>query len=473
MLWLALHLPMLALEALPPTSDAGPRAVSSGGRRGCLQVVDDAAASVGIRSGMGVSEALALCCDLQVLARQPRVEAAAREAVLLWAGQFTSQCTALSDDCLLLEIGASLTLFGGLSAVLRQVTTGLATLGHRVHLAAAPTPDAAALLARHRPGSQVLKLADLPKVLAPLPLECLDIEVRVSERLLGFGLRTIGECRRLPPPALGRRAGPQFLAHLGRLFGSLSRPLAMFVPPEQFNREVALEAPVTDSAGLRPPLRRLLLELQGFLRMRQAGIQVARLDLLSGEDCHPLWLRLAGASREASRLENLFDEHLQRWALPAPVKALRLVGEVLIDDAGPVRDLFDAVVGEPQAQLLDRLRARLGDDAVHGITATADHRPGLDWAYCVPGEEFAGTITALRPAWLLREPQRLRAVAGQPSLDGRLTLLGGPERIEGGWWDGSDVARDYYIASQRSGRRLWIYRERRARGGWYLHGLFA
>ena len=72
----------------------------------------------------------------------------------------------------------------------------------------------------------------------------------------------------------------------------------------------------------------------------------------------------------------------------------------------------------------------------------------------------------------LREPQRLRVVAGVPSLDGRLSLLGGPERIEGGWWDGTDVARDYYVASQRNGRRLWIYRERRSRGGWYLHGLF-
>ena len=38
-------------------------------------------------------------------------------------------------------------------------------------------------------------------------------------------------------------------------------------------------------------------------------------------------------------------------------------------------------------------------------------------------------------------------------------MLAGPERIESGWWDGADVRRDYYVASDARGARLWIYRE--------------
>jgi protein ImuB len=53
-----------------------------------------------------------------------------------------------------------------------------------------------------------------------------------------------------------------------------------------------------------------------------------------------------------------------------------------------------------------------------------------------------------------------------------LQLLEGPERIETGWWDGADVARDYYIARHRDGSRLWIYRERLAPHAWYWHGVF-
>jgi protein ImuB len=53
-----------------------------------------------------------------------------------------------------------------------------------------------------------------------------------------------------------------------------------------------------------------------------------------------------------------------------------------------------------------------------------------------------------------------------------LELLCGPERIETGWWDGREVTRDYFVARDAQGVRLWIYRERRAPKNWYVHGLF-
>jgi protein ImuB len=61
-------------------------------------------------------------------------------------------------------------------------------------------------------------------------------------------------------------------------------------------------------------------------------------------------------------------------------------------------------------------------------------------------------------------------------------LLAGPERIESGWWDGGEIARDYFIAQTGDQAFVWVFRERPtppstagtpARGGWYLHGLFA
>ena len=55
---------------------------------------------------------------------------------------------------------------------------------------------------------------------------------------------------------------------------------------------------------------------------------------------------------------------------------------------------------------------------------------------------------------------------------GALELLAGPERIESGWWDGADVQRDYYIASDAHGARLWIYRECAGAKQWFLHGIF-
>ena len=59
------------------------------------------------------------------------------------------------------------------------------------------------------------------------------------------------------------------------------------------------------------------------------------------------------------------------------------------------------------------------------------------------------------------------------SFGGALALAAGPERIEAGWWDGGDVRRDYFIAIDGAGRRLWIFRDPRPPGGWFLQGMFA
>ena len=81
----------------------------------------------------------------------------------------------------------------------------------------------------------------------------------------------------------------------------------------------------------------------------------------------------------------------------------------------------------------------------------------------------------VRPLWLLPAPRSLPVRDGRPCQEGGgpLELREGPERIESGWWDGGDVARDYYVAENRHGERFWIYRDLRAPASWYLHGVFA
>src|SRR5262249_17355246 len=127
------------------------------------------------------------------------------------------------------------------------------------------------------------------------------------------------------------------------------------------------------------------------------------------------------------------------------------------------------------AHLVERLRARLGADAVHGVAVRAEHRPERASAIADPGAAtpYAVTPYGERPFWLLNPPPPLEEIGGVPHHEGPLELLAGPERIESGWWDGNDEARDYFIARTRSESIVWIYRDRRGEGGWYLHGVFA
>jgi protein ImuB len=76
------------------------------------------------------------------------------------------------------------------------------------------------------------------------------------------------------------------------------------------------------------------------------------------------------------------------------------------------------------------------------------------------------------PLWLLKEPRSLSYQDGRPYLGGPLEAESGAERIESGWWDGQDIARDYFVARDPQGARFWIYRDLGDASAWYLHGVF-
>ena len=189
-----------------------------------------------------------------------------------------------------------------------------------------------------------------------------------------------------------------------------------------------------------------------------------------------LTLSLAGRSRDENRFLTVLRERLSALQLVAPVASVGIEADEIQALAPSSRTLFGdaAEQRESCALLLERLRARLGQEAVLGVRAVPAHRPEFAWRETEPGaRQRLESICGARPLWLLDPPQHLAARNGAPAWGGLLTLLAGPERIESGWWDGMDAARDYFIAAGTEGELLWLFRERRAPHGWYLHGLFA
>ena len=168
-------------------------------------------------------------------------------------------------------------------------------------------------------------------------------------------------------------------------------------------------------------------------------------------------------------------ERLARLELAAPVRELALKADDVVPLPG--RNLGLALEqGKPPGQwehLVERLRARLGTEAVCGIASRAEHRPERAGVIADADQRRLQLDFGERPFWLLESPRPLAEIGAVPHHDGPLELLVGPERIESGWWDGSDVARDYFVARTQNESLVWIYRERRGEGGWYLHGVFA
>ncbi|MDE2371167.1 MAG: DNA polymerase Y family protein [Burkholderiales bacterium] len=514
MRWLALHLPALSLEAfaatLAPELRQRPLALVAAHR---IDGVDGHAAARGVRAGMRRATALALAPDLLLAEADAVRDAAALRALADAALAFTPAVALHDAQTLVLEVQGSLRLFGGLAGLRGRLLDAVAPLGHRVEIAAAPTPLGAALLAQWQPpgtdlvlGPHAGDLAALRKRLAAAPLALLGATREQLEALQGMGLTCLADLRRLPRAGLARRFGDGLLTALDRACGERSDPRRWLEPASVFEGRIELYARAENTDQVLHGAAVLLARLVAWAQARRARIGAFTLHMLHERlrqaEVAPTELRieLAEPALALDHLQLLLRERLARCELAAPTLELWLHCTDLVAAPAPNGELFPTRAGadEGLTRLLERLCARLGEPRVQRLLPVADHRPeratrcvAAQGAAPRPGAAVAAALAAVaasplplhRPAWLLPEPLPLAERDALPLLEGRpLRLVSGPERIESGWWDGEPVARDYYIAQAADGSLVWIFRGRLpdwphrselgGAGDWHLQGRF-
>ena len=438
-----------------------------------------AAFAQGVRPGMARAAASALVPGLRLRERDAQAERAALDGAAEWAGCYTPNVSLVArasrPEGLLLEISGSLKLFGGIPAITAGLAHGAAGMGFTACLASAPTPHGAWLLARGGSSSPCPTLDDLARRLQPLPVESLDCDARTLATLEAVGVRTLGEVLALPRAGLARRFGEALLDEFDRALGTLPDPRAFFSPPERFHAGLELPAEVREAEALIFAVRRLIVQLGGFLAARDGGVQRFRIELFHKEARTDVEVGLVRPGRDTQHFALLAREKLSALSLQEPVRRIALAADEILAVAHENLDLIDDTLKPPGdwRGLIERLRARLGNHAVGGIATNGEHRPEAAWRVTEPGVRGTAFEFGTRPLWLLQKPKRLEEVGSAPQCGGPLALLAGPERIESGWWDGRDAARDYFVARAQTESVLWVYRERGlARGHWYLHGIF-
>ncbi|MCC7079480.1 MAG: DNA polymerase Y family protein [Burkholderiales bacterium] len=483
MLWACLHFPLLCLETLArSTETALPLAVTDGATRPRILACDPHAQQAGVRTRMDVSAALALAPQLVVHPRNRALERQSLREIAQWALQFGPAPSLEGEDAVLLEIGASLKLFGGARKLAQEIAGALPALGFTAWLAAAPTPAAALMLARAQRAQIVTEAASLAPTLAKLPVAVLDLPAATLETLHDLGMPVLGDLLALPRDALARRFGTRLLDLLDRALGRKPDPRLPLALPEQFSSRLELPAPAWEVAALLFAAKRLVAALCGWLRGRGLGAMRLRLELVH-EDREPsaVRLNLSAPSRDEIHLAALLRERLDRVQLPDRVEAIVLVTEHCEALAARDLGLFPGMDAREDHELIERLCARLGDEAVLALRPHADHRPELAWRMQAPAQPATPMLPpGPRPLWLLREPKILEDYLGRSQTP--IVLSDGPEKIESGWWEARDVRRDYYVARTQAGERLWVYREARPVCPeeahppalvWYVHGIFA
>ena len=469
MLWACLHFSDLPLRAVFEDGEQNqPCAVVEGPRqRPSIAFANTEARRSGVKEGHVLAGARAICSILHARPRDLAAEQRLLRSLAAWAYRFSSHVSLCEPDALLIEVGASLRLFGGWPALERRLRRELSAIGYAPALAVTPIPAAARVLASLHDGFFTDQAAPMLTTLGFVPVAQSGLPAAAISLLYNVGTRNLRDVFALPRPELARRIGPEALATLDRLRGIDHEVLALYQPPDRFEHRIELDDRVEAWPPLLFPLRRLCGELALFLTARDGGVQ--RCELVLDHEDKPatrIGVELLTPQREARTLYELVHSRLERAELIAPVCGIALVAQDLPEFRPRHQELFEPQreQGLEWPELAERLRAHLGDEAVRRLAAAADHRPERAWRFDADPKPII-ELRRPRPLWLLARALPLR---GPPP-----RILAGPERIESGWWDGGDTRRDYYVVQTSEGQRAWAFLVPGSDDGWMLHGWFA
>ncbi|MDD9890363.1 MAG: DNA polymerase Y family protein [Gammaproteobacteria bacterium] len=407
-----------------------------------------------------------------------------------------SSTVSFHPQALICEIRSSLKYFGGINAIHNKVNEPLKEALKQLSLpefflhAACPTVTGSLLLARSGHNGLVYRKDNLRSALGQLSTEVLHLSKEQNRRLYNMGIRHLRDIWRLPTDGLRKRFGSEFMNLLKKALGEAPDPTQNYLPPPAFSTSYDLPYEVESLDRLLPIADEMLSHLCEFLRRRDLSMShlvfYLKHEKRNGTDIN---MSLRQASRCNKHLLMLLETHFTNLMIPAPVIAMKM--EVKKFDAFMSHSESLLAEDKPNGrqyhdnnlyQFMEQLKARLGGHFVNSINTVAEHCPEYATRQIAydemeitsrAGDKQKSIPLTPRPFLLLQEPQQLILKNGKLYHSKPITIISGPERIESYWWSGSDVRRDYYVALEQNGSRLWIYRERSGEKNWYLHGYFA
>jgi protein ImuB len=345
------------------------------GQEPLLGSVTAAAEAAGVKPGMRLGEALAMCPSLVLVEEDP---AAAQEAWEQMLRRLEDAGIAPAPDgtgCVYFDTKGIERLYGGVEAALKRA---LAAVGSAWDpRAGAAQRRFAALAAANvaRPG-QVLVVADgarAQEFLAPLPLGMLPLGTERREELNQLGVRTIGGLAGLPGAAVAERLGQDGRRAWSVARGEGARRVRGRRPPAELVETLAFPEAVGNELTLRRALAVLTERLLG--RPERGGRFVRKLALsarLAGGGSWRRTVTLRDPTVERQRLKAALGPKLGE--LPAPVTALTLEAVELTEPGGRQLELVKPEGAELRERLgegLRQVRASTGGGSVCSVVEIA------------------------------------------------------------------------------------------------------
>jgi protein ImuB len=449
-----------------------------------LHCVNKAALALGLRRGMALADARAICPDLSTRPADLQAEAAALESLRRWAVRYAPMVAADGPDGLIADVTGVGHLFGGEAEMRADLHAAMDRMGLAAASAIAETRGGAHALVRHG-GGGVVGEGGLSRALGPLPVAALRIDSATAEGLSRLGLTRIADLAAQPRAPLARRFGPGLMFRLDQMLGTQPEPVAAPADPPHFGVRMTLPDPIGRQEDVMAGLSRLLDRLCATLALHQMGARRLRLDLRRVDrETVTVEIGLAQAMRDAPRIAALFRRGVDELDAGYGIDALRLTAPVTEPLAPAQMTPGQATPQDGLADLVTRLGNHLGFDAIQRLLPADSLIPERSFLIAASAySDPAPRPQPVRPRPLILFPPEPITASGHPPARFRWRRMSfttlraiGPERIAPEWWfddpNWRSGLRDYWRLDTREGARLWLFHTPQ-NPSWYAQGEFA
>ena len=466
--------------------------VAQSANRLLVHAANARAAQEGVRDGMALADARAICPQLLTRTAEPLADAKLLEALARLMERASPLVAIDGSDGMFLDMTGIAHLFGGETAMLGKLAGWIERLGFTVRMSLADTPGAAWALAHHGGACTLVEPDATSVALAPLPVEALRIGDEAAELCRRLGLTTIGALYPLPRRTLAARFGLAAVTRLAQARGEEDEPLPFRRFEAPLRETLSFAEPIARTEDVEGAFGMVIERLCARLERDGKGLRLARLSFERVDNTRQSFaIATARPSRSPRALMRLLRDRLDGLDAGFGIERVSAEAERCEPLSAAQGEALSAEAGLDNGELVDRLVNRFGHERVLCFASAESHLPERAYATfsaAAPPPPSAWIAPPVaRPCRLLSRPELVAelADAGLPaSIDwhGRrlpVTPLAGPERIEPEWWHDDPVwrdgARDYWWMRTACGQRLWLFRAGdgscRTRSRWFLHGL--